>query len=186
MLFEFFDYFAGGPERLYGGSLLNGCAGLLLLLTQAYPRFFTIEQKSGQNNLHYDLGTIWVIGYVVWNFTFVYGTNPPNEPTGQWAAAALVHLLAPLLLMGGNAMRFIQARSYSLALVVGWMLVAPGEPYVYTVPEWYHQTVAELLAALSLAIVALFLGQSVRHHYRSDTPPSNLLITLLNRLFERR
>ncbi|MCP5497788.1 MAG: hypothetical protein H7A23_24815 [Leptospiraceae bacterium] len=146
--FEIYDALASGPERLYGGSLINATAGITLLLSQAYPRFLSVDEK---NNLHYDLGTPWILSYVLWNFTFVYGTNPPGEPTGQYAAFALIHLIAPILLMRGKVSLFMQYRSYTLAPAMTVFVLTTESPWFYKVPSWYSLNVAEFLGWLSLA-----------------------------------
>ena len=55
----------------------------------------------------------------------------------QFAAIALVHLGAPLLLMRGNASLYLQYRPYTLAPVVMVGIFASGPPWLYLVPEWY-------------------------------------------------
>ncbi len=97
--FEIYDVLASTPEHDFGGNLFNATAGIILILTQAYPRFIRVDRSRPDHNLHYDVGLPWVLTYVVWNFTFVYGTIPPDQLPGLWGGLSLVHLITPLLLM---------------------------------------------------------------------------------------
>jgi hypothetical protein len=59
-----------------GGGILNVLAGAILLATLALPRFISVRSEpaggAAARALIYELGTPWVIGYTLWNFTFVY------------------------------------------------------------------------------------------------------------------
>ena len=147
----------------FSSTYINAAAGGLLLLSQALPRLMQVDEAGPHRDLRYDLGWDWVIGYTLWNFTFVYGTNPPGEPTGEWAAFALIHLSVPLFLMAGNAEKYIQYRAYSLTLMMMVGVTFPYEPYLYLVGEWHNATVAQTLRIVSFAWAAFVLVRSFRN-----------------------
>lgn len=146
--FEAYDWYAGGPNHAMGGNLPNAIAGGLLLVTLVSGRAITIQGEK--RDMHYPISHAWLWVYVLWNFLFVYGTNPPEQPTGEWAAFALLHLLTPILVTRARPELFMQARSYSLALAMAAMSVYPKAPLIYTTPEWHARPVAEVLAWISL------------------------------------
>ena len=145
--------------ELHSHLSLNVAAGVLLLLTQALPRLIT---RHSDQSLKYDLGLVWVMSYTFWNFAFIYGTGPPGEPVGQWAAFGIVHLLTPLLIMRGDAARYLQARAYSLALLMMVGVTFDREPFVYLVPGWYVSWLAQLVGAVALALALVEVGATVR------------------------
>lgn len=160
VVFEIFDVVSGGPERLYGGSLLNAAAGAILIITFTRPGLLDVEKRH--RNISYDPGIIWVLAYTVWNFVFVYGTNPPDRPTGEWSGVALMHLGAPLILMSARSDLYIQMRGYALFLTIALMAIAPFEPIIFRTPGWYHSIVAQILAWLSFTLAILLLWIEIR------------------------
>ncbi|MEQ9363185.1 MAG: DUF5692 family protein [Leptospirales bacterium] len=146
----------------FSDTYINFAAGGLLLLSQALPHRMRMTDGDEQKNLRYDLGMDWVLAYTLWNFTFVYGTNPPGEPTGEWAAFALVHLTVPLILMRGNAELYIQNRAYSLALLMMLAVTLPREPFLYFVGDWHHPLAAQALRIASLTFAGIVCLRSLR------------------------
>ncbi|OSM01408.1 DUF5692 family protein [Magnetofaba australis] len=179
--FEILDVMISTPEQSFGGSLLNAGAGALLLLTQAYPRFITVNRDDARNPLEYDLGVGWVLAYVVWNFTFVYGTIPPETQPGQWAAFAIVHLLPPLLLMGGNGARFIQARTYTLPFAMALYITNPGAPWLPVAENWHSPQIALALGAVALLMTVATAVMMWRGRPAGEAPRT-LLESLLGKL----
>ncbi|MCB1320435.1 MAG: hypothetical protein KDK34_09290, partial [Leptospiraceae bacterium] len=121
----------------------------------------------------------WVLAYTVWNFVFVYGTNPPDRPTGEWSGVALMHLGAPLILMSARSALYIQMRGYALFLTIALMAIAPFEPIIFRTPEWYHPIVAQILAWLSFMLAILLLWIEIRRGARGGR--ANPVQWLLNR-----
>ena len=158
----------------HDGGRLNVIAGGLLLLTMAHPRFIRVDPSDTGKNLQYELGMGWVLSYVLWNFVFVYGTNPPGEPTGEWAAFALVHLSVPLLLMRGRSEMFIQVRAYSLTLLMFLAVSAPYEPFLFRVPDWHNPLVSLILRAASLALAVYLVLRSILR-LKNGKAPENIL-----------
>lgn len=180
--FEILDVVVGGPERMNGGSLLNAAAGIVLLLTQARPRLISTREGDPSQNLYYDLGPLWVLAYTVWNFTFVYGTNPPDHPTGEWTGVAFVHLGAPLLLVlfARDSRLYIQMRTYALYLSIAVLLTAPHPPFIHRTPDWHSFAVADFLGGVSLALGVLLMLHNMRAGRKSDAP-ANLVQWVFSR-----
>lgn len=161
----------------FSDTYINVAAGGLLLLSQALPQRLRVLTDDPQRNLRYDLGLDWVLAYTLWNFTFVYGTNPPGEPTGEWAAFALIHLLVPLVLIRGDAELYIQSRAYSLALLMMLAVTLPHEPFLFFVGDWHHPIVAQVLRWSSLTLALIVLVRSVRRV--GDVHPRNIAVAIV-------
>ena len=146
----------------FSHTYINPVAGGFLLLSQALPRLMRVEENDPQQDLRYDLGLDWVLAYTLWNFTFIYGTGPAGEPPGEWSAFALTHLIVPLLLMRGDAGRYIQFRAYALSLLMMLAVTLPEPPYLMFTPEWHHPAIAAALRFTSLALAAFVLLRSLR------------------------
>jgi hypothetical protein len=88
-------------------NVLNACAALVLIA--ALPRSADAVQVVGPGrDLHLDVSRLWVVGYTVWNWAFVYLNYP--QYTGHHVA-----VLGAALLVGGiNPKRWVQARAYTL------------------------------------------------------------------------
>ncbi len=177
--FELFDLLASTPEHDYGGNWFNAAAGIILIVTQAYPRFLSVDRTRPDHPVHYDLGMPWVLTYTVWDFVFIYGTIPPDQSPGLWGGFALVHLLAPLMLMRTDARLYLQYRSYTLPFALAVLLIAPFEPWIYTTPDWYSPSTVQLLGAVSLAMAIWTVFSRLKS--RGDEKPGNLLETLIPR-----
>lgn len=151
--FEILDVVSGGPERSMGGNLLNAVAGVILILTLTGPG--SIQRNAGR--VEYDLGKIWIAAYILWNFVFVLGTNPPERPTGEYAGFAVIHLSVAAILMGSGGRLFAEMRTYSLFLLMGMILVLPAPPFLYRTANWHSFILADGLAIASLALAAILL-----------------------------
>ena len=182
--FETLDLALGGPERKMGGNVLNVLAGIILVLTQALPRKVSVSD-SPDRGLRYDLGVFWILAYTLWDFTFLYGTNPPDRPTGEWTGLAVIHLSAPLFLMGRDGALYAQMRVYSLWIVAGLALIVPFEPWLYRTPEWHNRSLSDALAFASLGLTALLFVQQLRAGTRAAVP-ANPVQLLGRRVFGRK
>ena len=173
--FEAFDISIGGTQRSSGGSVPNVLAGLALLFCQAGPAAI---QRNSRSHVHYDLGVLWIVLYVLWNFTFVYGTNPPDRPTGEYSGVAVIHLVVPLLLMGRRGLLFAEMRLYSLFLVMAILLVVPFAPFVRATPEWYARTIADGLGWLNLVLALVLIVRQAYTHGHVGQNASALQVVL--------
>ena len=114
----------------FSDTYINVIAGGLLLLTQALPHRMRVAPDDADRHLRYDLGLDWVLAYSLWNFTFVYGTNPPGEPTGGMGGPSRWYIWpCRWSLMRGDANLYIQNRAYSLALLMMLAVTLPREPF---------------------------------------------------------
>jgi hypothetical protein len=78
---------------------LNAGAGLLLIATLPYgPDSTRIHSDGGCCDLHYQTSRAWVIGYTLWNWTFVYLNYPAltGHHTAVLAAGLIVTMIEPL------------------------------------------------------------------------------------------
>ncbi len=77
---------------------LNAIAGLLLIATLPYGADSTrIDTATRWRDLHYGVGRSWVIGYTIWNWTFVYLNYPSltGHHTAVLAAGLVVAMNDP-------------------------------------------------------------------------------------------
>ncbi|MCB9700833.1 MAG: hypothetical protein H6711_02945 [Myxococcales bacterium] len=159
------------------GHLVNPLAGLLLILAMAGPRHLGLRDDE----LRWELGWHWVIGYTLWNFTFLYALPEAGEVTGRWSAAALIHLGAPLLMIGRDASRYVEARAIALFVVVAWISALPEEPWM-RFSDWHNPMVAELLQRASLGVSLALVAK----HVLAATAPASPARLLGRRLLARR
>jgi Family of unknown function (DUF5692) len=78
---------------------LNAAAGLVLIATLPYgPDSTWIHSASDRCDLHYRTSKRWVIGYALWNWTFVYLNYPAltGHHTAVLAAGLIVAMVDPL------------------------------------------------------------------------------------------
>ncbi len=99
------DFLAGGV-----GNYFNAIAGLLLLLTLNQIRTIYIDKKKGYNDLHWGSMTLlWIIGYTIWNWVFVYLNY------GLQSSVQHIAVLGSALLIGFiNTEKWLQARVFTL------------------------------------------------------------------------
>jgi hypothetical protein len=136
---------------LIGGSLahaLNALAGLVLVATQ--PRSsHAVRIETARRELHYDLSRLWVLGYTVWNWTFVYLNYP--ELSGHHTAVLLSALIVGL----ADPRRWLQARAYTL----GSIFIAQCTFFPFLLGQLetsnWSDTRLELIAAGAALVVAL-------------------------------
>jgi hypothetical protein len=146
--------------ELAQGGYANAFAGLLLILVQASPATFRVEPRGPGKDLVYPLGGLWVAGYSLWNFTFLYGRDSHGK-IGVFAGLAVIHLLGPLLAMRGRSDLFIQSRAIGLMFVLALRMSLPYPPFLYLSTGWYIPAVATVLRVASLALAVALVVQSV-------------------------
>ena len=59
-----------------GGFLLNAAAGFLLTITVPGPDTISVDKDGKWRDFLYNIPILWVLGYTIWNFTFVAGSYP--------------------------------------------------------------------------------------------------------------
>ena len=91
---------------------LNALAGLLLILTVPYGRgATTIETTNRDRDVLLGTSRAWVVGYTLWNWTFVYLNYP------MWVGHHTAVLLAALIVGMIDPRRWIQARAFTLGSI---------------------------------------------------------------------
>lgn len=140
----------------YNGQPAVAAAGALLLFTQATPHLIRLDASSGHREVHYALGTGWVIAYSVWNFAFVY----PYQD-GLTSAFGLVHVGVPLLLSLGCPERWVQARTVALALCMIVLTWAPAPPFVADGRPLYDPAIGDGLELAALVVGVLVVVQQL-------------------------
>jgi hypothetical protein len=146
--------------ELAEGGYVNGGAGLLLVMAQSSPRTIRVDRQAPRRDVCYPVSGLWVAGYTLWNFSFVYCRNS-HGVIGAFAGLAVIHLLAPLVTMRGRSELYIQSRAIALALVVGLRIAAPHPPYLYLTPDWYVPAVGSVLSAVSLLLAGCLAWRSI-------------------------
>ena len=90
---------------------LNAVAGVLLVLTVPFGSKVTqIDSSRRLRDLYCGTTRVWIIGYTLWNWTFVYLNYP--SMVGQHTAV----LLASLVVAAIDPRRWTQARAYTLGV----------------------------------------------------------------------
>ncbi|HVX16013.1 MAG TPA: DUF5692 family protein [Pirellulales bacterium] len=90
---------------------LNAAAGLLLIATLPYGADSArIDSAIRWHDLHYGIGRRWVVGYTLWNWTFVYLNYP--SLTGHHTAV----LAAGLIVAMSDPRRWSQTRASTLGV----------------------------------------------------------------------
>jgi hypothetical protein len=90
---------------------LNAAAGLLLIATLPYGGdSVRIDAGSSCRDMRYATGRSWIVGYTIWNWTFVYLNFPAltGHHTAVLAAAGIVGLI--------DAPRWVQTRAATLGV----------------------------------------------------------------------
>lgn len=113
----FVDFWAAKHGLLHW---LNGAAGLLLILRLigARPKIF-VEGADQRRELNFDLQMPWIIGYTLWNWSFVALNY--SAFLGHHTAI----LLAALFVAYGNSQRWVQARAATLGANLLLMACSP-------------------------------------------------------------
>ena len=138
------DMFGHGPAHA-----LNAVAGLLLIATSPYgPDSTQIHSSGGCCDLHYRTSKRWVIGYTLWNWTFVYLNYPyfTGHHTAVLAAGLIVALIEPR--------RWSQTRASTLGVnllftatyfngMIDWMDTS----------SWFNEQVGIALAGFGLVFM---------------------------------
>lgn len=89
-------------------NFINSLTGLFLIITLPRPGQIHIDTTSPYRSLIWDTPMIWVIGYVIWNWVFIYTL---------WPALCVRHLAvlgAPFLIALYDNRLFEQARPLTL------------------------------------------------------------------------
>ena len=92
------------------GNYLNAAAGFLLVLTVPGPKTISVDKEGKWRDFFYDIPFLWVLGYTIWNFTFVAGSFP------HMYRMHIPILLAALIPGYFNNRMWNQARGFTLGI----------------------------------------------------------------------
>ena len=102
-------------DLLHAGieHLLNAGAAMILILSiPMCESRVRVEDASGFHDLHFDLPRSWIVGYTLWNWSFVYLNYP------AYAGHHLAVLLAALIVGWFNPKLWLQTRAATLGLII--------------------------------------------------------------------
>lgn len=134
---------------------LNAVAGLLLIATLPYgPDSTRIHSAKGCCDLHYGTSRCWVIGYTLWNWTFVYLNYPALA--GHHAAVLAAGLIVAMI----EPRRWGQTRASTLGVsllctatfykdMVAWMDTS----------TWFNEQIGIVAAGLAFLFMAGYAVQ---------------------------
>src|SRR5262245_59023421 len=142
---------------------MNAAAGLLLIATLQYgPDSTSIRSANGYTDLHYKTSRCWVIGYTLWNWTFVYLNYPALA--GHHAAVLAAGLIVAMI----DPLRWGQTRASTL----GFSLICTATFYNDVIiwmdtSTWFDEQVAIAVAGfgamfMTLCAVHFWISQIAR------------------------
>lgn len=140
---------SGGHAAHY----LNATAGILLIAT-LFDRLETIQVNNESRFRDLEWGSMtlaWVIGYTIWNWTFVFLQYP-------WNAGKHIAVLGAALIVGLiDPKRWLQARAFTLGTYLIFLFSFPTFVESAADTTAWSTTTTELLAAgLSFGFMLLY------------------------------
>ena len=155
----FLDLFGTGTAHL-----LNAAAGLILMicLLSRIPST-NVDSQSGKRCLLVDVPITWIIGYTLWNWSFVYLNYPAylGHHTAVLAAALAVGLI--------DRRRWVQARAATLGVNLLWMACFPSQLLeLSNTSSWSNPEIETIVAIVSLGWMLHLLAQRAITACRDD------------------
>ncbi len=140
-------------EALFSGDILNyvnSLAGILLFFTLPLPKEIQIDTSNDRRDLLWNTPMMWIIGYSIWNWTFLYITWP------EFGLRHLVILSASLLLSLRNNKLWIQSRAFVLGiyLLIHFSYDSLLQPL--NLPTVYYFPLALAMAGASLIWMTIY------------------------------
>lgn len=131
-------------------NFLNAVAGLLLLISQVRYEGMRVNLNSPYHDFEWNLTLLWIIGYTIWNWTFVY-LNFPDQ-LGRVSAILLAALLIGII----KPKLWFQTRVFTLGVsVIILFSYKPLFTYVDTT-ILYHHNIGIICAMLSFMYMAVY------------------------------
>ena len=134
-------------DLLHAGieHLMNALAAILLILTIPMSESrVRVEEASGFNDLQFDLPRSWIIGYTLWNWSFVILNYP------AYAGHHLAILVAALIVGWYNPKIWLQARAATLGLQLLCYASNPNALLsIHDASQWSNGYVVLLAPALA-------------------------------------
>jgi hypothetical protein len=129
--------------------VLNAAAGLLLIATLPYGDGMRIDPAGGYRDMLYGTSLRWVIGYTLWNWTFVYLNYPALA--GHHVAVLAAALIVALL----NPRRWLQTRAATLGVNLLCSATSFGGMIAWLdTSAWFDQQLAIVAAGCSFVFMA--------------------------------
>lgn len=139
-------------------SVLNGIAGILLIISQPLPETAKIDSKT--KDILYPTSWFWIIGYTLWNFTFLYGQQLINVvPLG------LLHLGIPLLMSISKPASYLENRTYALAFTIFLWVFPPSRAYLDWSGSFFQPQVWNILCCSSFIFASLLALSTLKNRY---------------------
>ena len=143
---------------------LNAASGLILMmcLLSRFPKI-SIDDQSGKRCLLFNVPITWIIGYTLWNWTFVYLNYPAylGHHTAVLAAALAVGLI--------DRKRWVQARAATLGVNLLWMACFPSQLLEFSnTSSWSNPQIETIVAIVSLGWMLQLLAQRAMAACRSE------------------
>jgi hypothetical protein len=115
-----------------------------------------IDVASKHRDLRLDLSMNWIIGYTLWNWTFVYLNYP--SLTGHHTIILAVALIVALC----DPQRWLQTRAVTLGLNLFWMATSySGTLSVVDANGWFTQPIANGAAIVVLCWMLVYLAARI-------------------------
>lgn len=142
-------------------NYLNLISGLLLVLTIDPVTKVYIDKKSKSKDLLWpSLSFSWLVGYSIWNLTFVYLNFP------EIVLRHVVLLAIPLVVAYYFRGSWIQTRAFTLAAYFMFAFTFPDFVSGFNTPNIHLELVGVVLASLSVAyMVALAI---IEHNSKNN------------------
>lgn len=134
---------------------LNAAAGLILMfcLLSRLPST-SVDRQSGKRSLLFNVPITWIVGYTLWNWSFVYLNYPAylGHHTAVLAAALAVGLI--------DRRRWVQARAATLGVNLLWMACFPSLLLeLNNTSSWSNPLFETIVAIVSLGWMLHLLAQ---------------------------
>ena len=124
--------------------VINSLAGIILILALPKPTNLSINSTTKTRDLNWkgmDLG--WVIGYTIWNWTFVYLNFV------QVSAIHLALLLTPLIVSFRKTAGWLQVRAFTLGSYLLFAYTFNNYMLNFSTAHWENAIFGMVMASIS-------------------------------------
>lgn len=128
---------------------LNALAGILLIASLPRINSMSVDHGSKHKDFLWDLPMLWIIGYTVWNWLFVYLNYPEN------IGRTSILLAAALVVAFQDRKRWLQSRMFTLTTYLIVLFSWSDLARLINTGHWYNGSVAMVSAVISVLIGAM-------------------------------
>jgi hypothetical protein len=132
-------------------DMINSAAGILLMFTVPHDRTGMTFSQGNRKGIFWDVPTGWILGYTLWNLTFMQLTFPYSM--GRAASALAAPLLTAFFI---DRKLWVEARVMTLGLMLIFGLSFPEPSYVLNAPCSAHPLIEMVLPYLSVAWMIIY------------------------------